>query len=249
MPERTVGLRALLCAHNINTVLFKKTTYSVFIVLFCIGCEFTNHNGNAKYKAEIGNNAKMIDQIFHDVEANTSNLHRMVGFTVSVKSAQDQPISSGGISCKLDITYVGEEAISIHNPLYFLQISVMDEKGTLLQLKRKPPIPLIHRKTPINPDEDFVFAIMGISHNNKEANILDETNKSVVLFHKGFRYTYNVKIEKYLNPNTKNLENLPKGEYNLELMLSLVASDITDASEGTESRTLKITDLRISLKE
>lgn len=249
MPEPTVGLHVRHCAHNIHTALFKKTTYPVYIVLLCIGCQFSNQNGNTKDSGRIENNTKMTNQIFHDVEANTSNLQRLAGFTVSVKSRVDQTISSDGISCELGISYAGKKAVAIHNPLYFLQILVMDEKGFPLKLQRKPPIPLINRKIPFNPDEDFVFIITGISHNNKDANLAEETNKSDVIFQNGSRYTYNIKVEKYHDPNTDNLESFPKGEYSLEMLLSLVASDIPGASDETESRTLKVTDLKISLKE
>src|SRR5262245_57335547 len=180
---------------------------------------------------------KTADQISGDISA----------FSAILNIPETQSASQGGINFELCLQYEGANDIAIHNPIYFVQYILKGSDQTQIFKGGKPPIPLINRKGTIDEATDFNFDILGITRNGEKLNVREQVNKSIVTFQKSDKQSYNLRISRIVNQQTRSPEVIPEGTYHLELLLSIVASDST--SDAVHSRTLRVEDVSFSYKK
>ncbi|WP_143053069.1 hypothetical protein [Nitrosovibrio tenuis] len=180
---------------------------------------------------------KSIDHLGKDIAA----------FSAMLNIAEVQAVSNGGINLELSLRYEGTDSIEIHNPLYFVQYILAGSDKTQLFNNTKPPIPLINRQGPIDPNIDFSFNILGIQKNGENQNIHEQVNVPTLTFNKSDRQSYFLQISKYLNQRTRQPEDIPEGIYQLEVIFSIINAG--KGANGPQSRTLKAQDISIRLQK
>ncbi len=189
-------------------------------------------------------NTKIIS--FFDVNKTDHLTNDMTAFSAVLTIAEIQSVSNGGIDFGLSLQYEGANRIEIHNPIYFFQTILSGRDKTQLFNGGKPPIPLINRKGPINEATDFNFNILAIKKNGDSLNIHEQINLPSIPFQKGDEQSYYLQISKYLNQQTKQLEDIPQGIYHLEILFSIIGADSTEGD--LQNRTLKVQDISVSFR-
>ena len=184
---------------------------------------------------------------FSDLD-NTDDLNEDIkAFSATLNISQTQTAANGGIRFELALEYEGANNIDIHNPLYFVEYALKGSDDSRSFRGEKPPILLINRKGPIDENSDFSFDILRITKNGGDLNIKQQVNSPILGFKKGDQQIYYLQLSKHLNQQTGKAEKIPEGAYHLELLFSLVQSDTSD--NDPHSRTLKVQDISVSLKE
>jgi hypothetical protein len=170
-----------------------------------------------------------------------------MAFSAKVNIAEVQPASTGGINFELSLQYEGVNTMKIHNPLHFVQYSLTGSEKTQLFNNTKPPIPLVNRRGAIDATADFGFNILGVVKNGESLNIQEQVNVPTPNFETGDKQSYFLQISEYLNQQTGRLEDLPKGNYQLEVIFSII--DAATTADRPRSRTLKAQNMSITLEQ
>lgn len=183
---------------------------------------------------------------FFDIDQDSDSIRETKYFSVFGMLSEVQSASQGGIEIKIIFKYEGENEIAIHNPLYFFQHFLSDHNQDILETNIYPSILLINKIGPID-EKNFNFSILKIERNKEELSIGKQLNEPTLTFQKGMEQNYVIQIAEYINPQTKQIEKLPIGEYTLEFLVSIVTLEKSDGEPV--SRTLKTEEVKISLKE
>lgn len=190
------------------------------------------------------NNPKVEEVDFSDVDKNTVPGNNLNAYKARVRySAQQHSLE--GISFELELTYSGEEASSIHNPLYYIQY-LIKLNGEYLRTNRKAPIPLINRKEPIQFNDDFNFKISGIYLNGKQLDLDTAVNSSIIDFSNNDKILFDLRISEYVNLENGQLMSLQSGIYELEILFSIIGS--SHEIDDVQTRTLKAQHISIKLE-
>lgn len=173
----------------------------------------------------------------------------IASFSATLSVAETQRASNGGINFELSLRYEAPGKIEIHNPLYFIQYSLTGSDKTRLFNNRKPPIPLIHRQRPIDAATDFSFNILKIEKDGGNLNIQEQVRMPTLAFTQGDEQRYFLKISKFINEGTRQPEDIPGGNYHLEVVFSIIKASIDGkTTENPQSRTLKAQDIAVLYK-
>jgi hypothetical protein len=173
----------------------------------------------------------------------------IASFSAILNVAEAQYASNGGINFELSLRYAAPVRIEIHNPLYFIQYSLTGSDKTRLFNNRKPPIPLIHRQGPIDATADFSFSILKIEKGGESLNIQEQVNMPTLAFTQSGEQRYFLQISKFINEGTRQPEDIPGGNYHLEVVFSIIKASIDGkTTENPQSRTLKAQDIAVLYK-
>lgn len=164
-------------------------------------------------------------------------------FLAEIAIAEIQFVSNGGIDFEISLLYEGTNNIVIHNPIYFFQYILSGRDKAQLFKGGKPPIPLVNRMLPISEATDFNFNILAIKKNGDCLNIHEQVNMPSISFQKGDKQSYLLQISKFLNQQTKQLEDIPQGTYHLELLFSIIGLETTEGD--LQSRTLEVKNISV----
>src|SRR5690242_7238438 len=186
------------------------------------------------------NESKIKSVQFRDIGTDDRSNGDIAAFSAILIVAGAQPASNGGINLDLSLKYQGTHKVEIHNPLYFIQYHLTGSDKTQRFDNKKPPIPLVHRQGKIDPATDFSFQILAITKNGQNLDTPEQVNAPTVAFTQGDDQKYFLQISKFTDEKTQRAEELPEGEYHLEIAFSIVNAGISSKTiETPESRTLK----------
>ena len=186
---------------------------------------------------------------FSDIQPIEQTNGDMLAFSAVLRAAEIQDISSGGISFEVSLQYAGTNKIEIHNPLYFIQYNLTDVDKKQRFDNKKPPIPLIHRQGKIDPAADFSFQILAIARNTQNQDIPAQVNTPTITFANGDMQRYFLRISEYMDGQIPQTADIPEGNYQLQLIFSIIEATASKTGERPPSRTLKAEGVLISYKK